>query len=305
MASRFSAQMSGQMPGWPAAMRVMSRKPPAARRSRARVLLGPLVGQAHQRGRGEVGHVGHHGHQRVVALGRQRHHLGAERRHHRPHRRVGRGVGVGRRRQHPHGALEQVGVGAVDALLLASRPSGGRRRSGGRPTAVDDRRLHAADVGDDAAPRVEARRGLVGDGADRRGDEGQLGVGVVADRVEGAELERPRRPGRRRGRAGDVPAPRPQGQPDRAADEPGADDAARRGASAGQVVAQALGALEVHVVQLGRGPLGRRGASAPGCSSGRAAVDVELPGADQRHVAEAEGRGRRWPGTSSGCRRWR
>ena len=36
MATRFSAQMSGQMPGWPAAMRVMSRKPPAASRSRAR-----------------------------------------------------------------------------------------------------------------------------------------------------------------------------------------------------------------------------------------------------------------------------
>ncbi len=36
MASRFSAQMSGQMPGWPAAMRVMSRNPPAARRSTAR-----------------------------------------------------------------------------------------------------------------------------------------------------------------------------------------------------------------------------------------------------------------------------
>ncbi len=36
MAVRFSAQMSGQMPGWPDAMRVMSRKPPAASRSRAR-----------------------------------------------------------------------------------------------------------------------------------------------------------------------------------------------------------------------------------------------------------------------------
>ena len=36
IALRFSAQMSGQMPGWPAAMRVMSRKPPAARRSRPR-----------------------------------------------------------------------------------------------------------------------------------------------------------------------------------------------------------------------------------------------------------------------------
>ncbi len=34
MALRFSAQMSSQMPGWPAAMRVMSRNPPAARRSK-------------------------------------------------------------------------------------------------------------------------------------------------------------------------------------------------------------------------------------------------------------------------------
>ena len=35
IAGRFSAQMSSQMSGWPLAMRVMSRNPPAARRSRA------------------------------------------------------------------------------------------------------------------------------------------------------------------------------------------------------------------------------------------------------------------------------
>ena len=35
MAAAFSRQMSGQMPGWPAATRVMSRKPPAAKRSTA------------------------------------------------------------------------------------------------------------------------------------------------------------------------------------------------------------------------------------------------------------------------------
>ena len=35
IATRFSAQMSGQMAGWPEAIRVMSRKPPAARRNRA------------------------------------------------------------------------------------------------------------------------------------------------------------------------------------------------------------------------------------------------------------------------------
>ena len=35
MAAAFSAQMSGQIPGWPAATRVMSRNPPAASRSSA------------------------------------------------------------------------------------------------------------------------------------------------------------------------------------------------------------------------------------------------------------------------------
>ena len=44
------------------------------------VLLGALAGQAHERGRGEVRHVGDDRDQRVVALGRQRDHVGAERR---------------------------------------------------------------------------------------------------------------------------------------------------------------------------------------------------------------------------------
>ena len=43
MASRFSAQMSGQMPGCPAATRVMSRKPPAARRSSAPSCSAPAL----------------------------------------------------------------------------------------------------------------------------------------------------------------------------------------------------------------------------------------------------------------------
>ena len=34
------------------------------------VLLGPVVGQRHQRGRRQVGHVAHDGHEAVVALGR-------------------------------------------------------------------------------------------------------------------------------------------------------------------------------------------------------------------------------------------
>ena len=47
--------------------------------------------------------------------------------------------------------------------------------------------------------------------------------GSRADRVERAELERPRRDRRIAVVPGDVPAPAPQRQPDRAADQPGAD----------------------------------------------------------------------------------
>ena len=43
MAAAFSAQISGQIPGWPAATRVMSRKPPAARRRRVPSCSAPSV----------------------------------------------------------------------------------------------------------------------------------------------------------------------------------------------------------------------------------------------------------------------
>ena len=43
MGRAFSAQMSGQMPGCPAATRVMSRNPPAARRSRAPSCSAPAL----------------------------------------------------------------------------------------------------------------------------------------------------------------------------------------------------------------------------------------------------------------------
>ena len=46
MAVRFSAQMSGQIPGCPAAMRVMSRKPPAASRRRAACSVALSVARA-------------------------------------------------------------------------------------------------------------------------------------------------------------------------------------------------------------------------------------------------------------------
>ena len=72
IASRLATQMSGQIAGWPAAMRVMSRKPPAARRSSDRVLLARGRGDVHERRRRELGHVAHDRDQRVVVLGRDR-----------------------------------------------------------------------------------------------------------------------------------------------------------------------------------------------------------------------------------------
>ena len=167
------------------------RRPGAAGRACSSA---PLGGQRHQRGRGEVGHVGHHGDQRVVALGRQRDDLGAERRHDRAHARVGRRRRCRRVGVSTHAApCEQVGVGAVDALLLRARPSGGRRRSGGRSTARDDRRLHAADVGDDAAARRARAGASAGDRRHRRGDERELGVGVVARRRRARRARAPAR----------------------------------------------------------------------------------------------------------------
>ena len=185
-------------------MRVMSRKPPAARRSRARVLLGPLVGQAHQRGRGEVRHVRHHGDQRVVALGREGDHLGAERRHDRrarARRPASSVLAVGR--EHPHRALEQVGVGAVDALLL-----GAGHRVAADEAGVGRRRRRSSaftlptSVTMPGWPPAAARAASAAIGAHGRGDERDLGVGVEADGVERAELEGPRgaRPRRRRRR---------------------------------------------------------------------------------------------------------
>ena len=142
MASRFSSQMSGQMAGWPDAMRVMSRKPPAARRSRAACSSARSSASVISVAAGEVGHVAHHGDEAVVALGGEGHHLGAEAGHDRRHRGEHGIARLGRRREHPDGALEQVGVGAVEALLLGA----GHRVAAEEAGVVDgghDRGLHA------------------------------------------------------------------------------------------------------------------------------------------------------------------
>ena len=119
MASRFSAQMSGQMPGCPAAMRVMSRKPPAASRSRVACssdssAARPMSVAAVRWGTWDTTATSASWRSGATAT------TSAPSDDDRPQPGVGSRVGVGRRRQHPGGPLEQVGVGAVDALLLGA-----------------------------------------------------------------------------------------------------------------------------------------------------------------------------------------
>ena len=229
--------------------------------------------------------------------GRQRDHVGAERRHDRADTRVGLRVGVDRGRQHPGRAVEQLGVGAVHALLLGA----GHRVAADEARMVDgghDRGLHPADVGDDAA----ARGGAPGLGGDRRhghGDERELGIGVVADRVERAELEGALGAGVVEVAAGDVPAPRPQREADGTADEPGPDDAPQPGRSSRRPLAPSRYTWRSSP----------RGASVVRCIITRMHRGVPPSTSSSR----AQSRGRRpgpapgppWPGTSSGCRRWR
>ena len=96
------------------------------------VLLAALVGQAHQGGRRQVRDVRHHRHQLVVPVGRQGDDLGPQGADHLADPGEGAGVGPLGGRQHPGGALEQVGR-RPRRPPARSRPSGGRRRSGRRP----------------------------------------------------------------------------------------------------------------------------------------------------------------------------
>ena len=168
----------------------------------------------------------------VVVVGAERDDLGAE---------LGddggdggeRGVGGHRlRRQHPHGALEEVGVGAVEAVELAA----GHRVAADEAAVVDrraDRALDAADVGDDAGGLGERPLDLVGHGQHRHGHERELAARVDAGGVDARPAA---------GRvdaigvdvvAGHVPARLAQGEGDRPADQAEADHG---GAAAGGLV---------------------------------------------------------------------
>jgi hypothetical protein len=134
------------------------------------VFLGPLAGEAHQRRRRQVRDVADHGDQLVVALRRQCNDLGAERPgdHEATRRRRRRRCRAGR--EHPHGALEQVGLCAVETVEFRT----GHRVSADEPRVVGrcaDRRLDAADVGDGAACLGQGPLDLVDRAEHGDGDE--------------------------------------------------------------------------------------------------------------------------------------
>ena len=185
------------------------------------VLLGPLGGQAHEGGGGQVGNVGDDGHEGVVALGRHRHHVGAERRDHAPNQRVGVGLGVHRGCQDPRRPLEQGRIGPFHPLLLRAR-HGMAADEVGIGDGGHDRVLHPAHVGDHPAA-LEGASHLGGDAADGSGHEREHSSGVVSHRVEGPEGEGLLRPLGIEVPTAHVPAPRPQCEPDGSADEPGPD----------------------------------------------------------------------------------
>ena len=190
MASRFSAQMSGQMPGWPAAIRVMSRNPPAASRSRPRCssdrssasrisLAAVRWGTWDTTATIESWRSG--GIDTTAAPSR----LTTD-------RMVANAVvvGAGHRRQHPGGALEQIGPGSVDPLQLGA----GHRMAtdvAGVVHELEHRRLHAADVGDQARGGGERSATCAAMAPTGVATKRQLGVGIVPHRVEGPELEGP------------------------------------------------------------------------------------------------------------------
>ena len=86
-----------------------------------RVLLVPARGDIHQRGCRELRNVAHDGDERIVVIGAHREHLGPEAGREVAHGPIGGGVGARSRREHPGGALEHVGVGAVGSVLLGAR----------------------------------------------------------------------------------------------------------------------------------------------------------------------------------------
>ena len=308
MAARFSTHTSGQIPGWPAAMRVMSRKPPAARRSSdACSSAAPRPGSSAPRpSDGERGTPWPPCRRGGPLTWRPRRPRATT-----PQRGPGRRRRVGRfrRGEDPGGALEQVGVGAVDAFLLGPR-HGVAADEAGIGGGAHDGRLDARHVGHHGARPMGQRRGR---GCRHRagggGHERDVGVGIGTDGIEGAQLEGallawdrgrspshaspagagPARSSRRSGRC----RPRP----------PAGCLEARIGHLDREVIVEPPRPFEIDVVQLGPGRSVFR------CMSTRMHSGSRPRCRARRRRSAARRRDRSpappSPGTSSGCRRWR
>ena len=227
MASALSSQMSGQMDGLPGGDPGHVPEPAGGQLEEGGMLLAQAGGQVHQGGRGQVGNVGDHGHQGVVLVGGQGHHVGPEVGEHGAHLGVGAGIGGGRGGQHPGGPHEELARGPVHPHLLRA----GHGVAADEAGVVDGRHqraLHAAHVGDDRFG-VPLRGGQdaaddLGGGVDRGGHHHQVGPEVDALGGQGPELDGPGGHALAHVDTAHVPALLPKPGAHRSPDEPGAED---------------------------------------------------------------------------------
>ena len=121
MAEAFSAQISGQIPGWPAANWVMSRNPPAANRSSAPSCSAPALAAFMSVAATRCGTCDTTATRRSWSSG-ERTRTSAPKLMTTPLRRSNdsRVNHRGHRRQHPHRALEEVRIGAMQSDLLGA-----------------------------------------------------------------------------------------------------------------------------------------------------------------------------------------
>ena len=185
--------MSGQIAGDPAAIAGHVPEAAGGEAQQRRLGVSGLGRESHQGGGGEVRHVGDHRHELVVAIGRERHQVGAEAADDRLDPGEGGRVGQRRRREHPGRADEQLRVGSVGALLLrpghrvaadearvcdgaatigaftpptsvttSSPDRSSRSRLVTSPAMADDRRRHECDAGEVVDTELVDRSELVG-----------------------------------------------------------------------------------------------------------------------------------------------
>ena len=184
MGPAFSVQMSGQIPGCPAATLVMSRNPPAARRNKEPFCSAPVAAAFIKVAATRCGTCETTATRRSWSGAERTSTSAPERGHHALQGGERVQIGLGRGGQDPDGPFEEVRVGPPEPDLFRAGhgvPADESRMVG----RLHDGGLDPADVGHDRvgpAPRGgEDPTGLVGHGRRRHGDEDDAGVEVVPD----------------------------------------------------------------------------------------------------------------------------